>query len=798
MLKNYIKIAARNLLKHKGYSFINIAGLGMGLACCAFILLYVQDELSYDRFHEKADRIYRVVIDAYPPNAPPDCFALASRPVGRTIREEFPEVEHLVRINTWNPVIKQGEAYFYDHDFLFAEPAFFDVFSFPLLKGDPKTALAAPYSLVISETVKRKLFGDADALGQSITLNDSLTFAVTGVMADFPRNSHFKADVLVSFETLNTFQPEDDGWLNLGTYTYVVLKAGVAPEAFAAKIKNLMTQRWGEELQSINFKVDLGLQPLTAIHLHSDRQGEFEANGDISYVYIFSAIALFVLLIACINFMNLATARSMERAKEVGIRKVVGSSRTMLVRQFLSESIFMCVLALVIALVLIVAGRPLFNELSGKEISFETLLEPAYLSGLVAITLLVGILAGSYPAFMLSGFQPMAVLRGAFKRSAAGIALRRSLVVFQFAVSVILIGCTMIVFDQLNYMRTQDLGFDKEQVLVIDAKGLPNNVMAQQYETVKSEFMKDPSVVSAAASAVVPGRGHSVFIFQAEGMAENDSRRAQIVGVDEDYLSTYGIDLMAGRALSNEFETDQNDAALINETAMRNIGWATPEEALGKTITLGDTPRKVVGIVRDYHHNSLKEVLEPMILISIPQTYNYFSLRIDPEKPSQSMAHAEQVWKAMFPGYTFSSFFLDEDYDNQYLAERQLSRIVGVFSFFAILIACLGAFGLAAFTAQQRTKEIGVRKVMGASPINIVALLSKDFTKLVLIAALLAAPVAYFAMERWLGTFPYHTRISIGTFVIAGLLALVIAWLSVSFQSVKAALTNPVKALRYE
>ncbi|HMB92176.1 MAG TPA: ABC transporter permease, partial [Rhodothermales bacterium] len=438
-----------------------------------------------------------------------------------------------------------------------------------------------------------------------------------------------------------------------------------------------------------------------------------------------------------------------------------------------------------------------FNDLAAKDIAFSTLLSPGYIFGLIGIALVVGLLAGSYPAFLLSSFPSIDVLKGTFKSTSRGVVLRKGLVVFQFAISVAMIAATAIVFDQLAYMRNQDLGFDKEQVVVIDGQGLPGSVVAQQFETAKEEFEWLPGVQQVATSTVVPGRGNWLQIYTAEGLAENDSRRAQIIVIDDDYLDTYQIEMVAGRGFSEEFESDQQTGILLNETAVENIGWASPEYALGKTIDL-DTTRTVIGVVKDYHHASLKQTLEPMLFVELPQFFRYFSIRLSSDDLPATMASLEETWNTLFPAYTFESFFLDEDFDNQYRTEQQLTKVFGTFAFLAVLIACLGLFGLAAFTAQQRTKEIGVRKVLGASVPSIVLLLSKEFTYLVLTSVVLAAPVAYFAMDQWLEAFPYRVPISIWVFVGGGLAALLIAWLTVSYQAIKAALTDPVNSLRYE
>ena len=800
MLRNYLKIALRNLRRHAGYSFINIAGLAMGLACCVLIGLFVRNELSYDAFHSDADRVYRVVTSATIPNAPQDFFALTSRPIGAAIRQEYPEAEAVVRLTTWNPIVKDDGQYFYDDDFISAEPALFDVFSFKLLKGDPKTALSEPYSVVLTETTASKYFGELDPVGETLVLNDTLNYRITGIVEDVPENSHFTFDALTSWITGETNNPvTNTEWLALGTYTYVRLKPDTDAQVFESKISDLIMRNFGEQLRSGGIEATVGLEPLTEIYLHSDRKAQIGPTGDVRYIYVFSAIAVFVLLIACINFMNLATARSMERAREVGVRKVVGSSRTALIRQFLSESTLLAVLAMVVSFFLIAAALPLFNEISGKNISFWALISPTWLVALPVLTIVVGFLAGSYPALALSGFRPVEVLKGSFARTGRGVRLRQALVVFQFATSVALIVGTLIVTQQLDYMKNQDLGFDRDQVVVVDATGVPGGpAMANAYRTVKQELGQHPAVRSVSASATVPGRNTWLIIIGAESLPEGDTRRARIVVTDHDYIETMDIEIAAGRMLSEDFATDDTAAALVNESAVENLGWGSNEEALGKWVEVNGNRLTVVGVIKDYHHFSLKEEIEPIIVRILPPTFDYFAVRASTAEMDGVLAHLERTWGRLYPGYPFEYFLLDDDFDTQYAAEDQLTRIFGTFAFIAILIACLGLFGLASFVTTQRTKEIGVRKVLGASVGAIVLLLSRDFAKLVLIALVVAAPLAYFAMDRWLDDFPYRVGITPAVFLIAGFAALLIAVLTISFQSVKAALSDPVKSLRYE
>ena len=800
MLQNYFKIALRTLRKHKGYSFINIFGLAVGLACCFLILLFVQEERSYDQFHDNADRIFRVATSAQPPNdAPLDRFAVTARVVGHTLREDFPEVEAVTRINPWNPSLRVGDEQFYGEEFGFVESSFFEMFTFPFVAGGGAGVLDEPNSVVLSETTARKIFGTTDAVDRTVTLNDSLDFVVTGVMADIPENSHMEADVFVSYAWLRSQNEaaETGQWLNLNGYVYILLKEGVNWRTFEDKIRLLTMDRNGEQLTQIGFHVTHELQPLPEIYLYSDRQAEIGPTGDASYVVLFSAVALFVLLIACINFMNLATARSMERAKEVGIRKVVGSTRAALVRQFLAESVLLCLVALVLAMALIAAVLPLFNTLAEKELAYTALLTPGFLAGLLGVTLVVGLLAGSYPAFVLSSFRPVQVLKGAFRTSSRGAVLRKGLVVFQFAISVALIASTLIVFSQLDYMKSRDLGFTRDPVLVVDAQSAPGNP-ADHYERTKAEFARLADVRQVSASNTMPGNNAWLLIYFAEGLPDTDSRRAQVAVVDHDYVETYGMTMAAGRDFSAEFETDLTEAVMVNELLVEQVGWGTPEEALGKTIRLNGQTRTVVGVLENYHHNSLKLALEPMIFAVIPQTFAFYSLRLDTDNLTRTMSEVERTWERLFPEIPFNSFFLDDNLDQLYRTEQRLSRIFTAFAGLAILIACLGLFGLAAFTAQQRRKEIGVRKVLGATVPGIIGLLSKEFTALVTVAVVVAIPLTYYGMGRWLETFPYHTEIGANIFLVTGLIAVAIAFLTISYQALRAALTDPVRALRYE
>ncbi|MEM6646359.1 MAG: ABC transporter permease [Bacteroidota bacterium] len=798
MLHHYLTIARRTLAKRKGYTFINITGLAVGLADCLLMVLFVQDELSYDRFHTDADQMYRVVLDGQAANAPRDRFAVTSLPIGIALRNNYPEVEAVVRMTTTEGRMQVGEQVFFDDDALLAEASFFDVFDFPLVAGEASQALAAPRSVVLSASMAERLYGSVDqAMGASVQHEDSL-FTVTGVMADWPANSHMQADYLISANTMPIFRAEDDNsWLSVRFFTYLRLKPGTDAEAFEAKITGMVEENYRAVLDQIGLQTWLYLQPVPDIYLHSDRTAEIGPTSNIAYVYVFSAVALFLLLIACINFMNLSTARSMERAKEVGVRKALGSRRSALVRQFLSESVVLSVFALVLAAVLLLALLPAFNSLSGKTLGLMQLVQPWFVASLIGLTLVVGLLAGAYPALMLSGFEPLAILRGRFRSTRSGARLRQGLVVFQFALSVALIIATGVVYKQLAFMQNQNLGFTDEQVVLVDS-GDNAAALTQQIESVKDEYRRDPAVMALSASVQVPGQDMFAQIVGPEGLAEGETRRAGLVLIDDDYVETYEIDVVAGRDFDDAFETDAGEAALLNESAVINFGFGTPEEAIGKRVAAGGVNRTVVGVIGDYHHLSLQQAIEPMMLIPSGMGYGMLSLRIRPENLDATLARLEQTWTQLFPEAPFAYTFLDDAFAEQYTAEQRLMRVFSVFAGLAILIACLGLFGLAAFTAEQRTKEIGVRKVLGATVGGIVLLLSRQFTILVLVGFAVAAPLAYFAMDRWLDTFPYATSMGIGLFVGAAVLAVLVAFSTVAYQAIRAALIDPVRALRYE
>ncbi|MGH7496485.1 MAG: ABC transporter permease [bacterium] len=795
MLKNHLKIALRNLLKHKAYAFVNVAGLAVGMTCCILILLFVQDELSYDQYHENAGRIYRVYRSKTA--NPSEGFALVGAPWAPALVRDYPEIARALRFRHLDrSLLGHGDRRFYEEGGLYADSTLFEVFSFPLIQGDPKTALARPNTVVLTEAMAQKYFGDENPIGNSLTLNNKSELQVTGVMKNVRRNSHFRFDFLISFATYNAWDLNE--WRMNNFYTYLLLAKDLSAPALEEKLPDFVAKYMGQQAQSA-FTVHL--QPLTTIHLHSQLLGELEANGDVAYVYIFSAIAFFVLLIACINFVNLATARSARRAPEVGLRKVVGALRSQLMRQFLGESILLSFLALLFTIGLAELFLPAFNLLSGKELRMDYTAQPALALGLIGMALLVGVISGAYPAFFLSSFRPVAALKGKLRTDASGALLRKGLIVFQFAISVALIIGTGVVYRQLQYIHNKKLGFNKEQVLVVRMRG---ETVRQNYESVKSELLRHPEVLSVAGASGKLGGGEWGMSFRYEGAQNDAGLDANVVVVDYDYLETLQIKIVAGRNFSRNFATDAGEAFIINETAARQLGWDNPiNKYLEKPIrnqdgTWGRQRGRVIGVVQDFHFRSLHEQIKPMVMFMQPAFLGYLLVRIQSTDLPTTLAAIEDTWRALDPNLPLDSFFLEEGFDQMYRSEQRLGKIFGVFSFLAVCIAGLGLFGLASFTTEQRTKEIGVRKVLGATVSGIVLLISKEFTKLVLVAFVVAAPVAYFVMNRWLQDFAYRTEVGWWVIAAAGVLALVIALATVSTQAIKAALANPVEALRYE
>ena len=809
MFKNYLKIALRTLRKQIGYTSINLIGLAVGIACGLLILLFVRDELGFDRFHEKADQIHRVVLTGHfagnDLNAP-----ITPAPMAAALVADFPEVLTATRISpprfTGQMMVQRDDKKFLEEGLAFVDSTFFDIFTFPLLQGNPKTALEAPRTIVLTQSMAEKYFSGEDPINQTLILADTSTYRVTGVIADVPSNSHFQFDFLASITSLGP-QALNEFWISNNFFTYLVLQPGYDPAQLEAKLTAFFKQYAGPQIYEalgISFDefvaggntLNYSLQALTDIHLHSHMQFELSPNGDITYVYLFSVVAVFILLIACINFMNLATARSAGRAKEVGMRKALGSSRAQLVRQFLTESTLLAFLATVLAVGLVVLLLPSFNTLAGKEISAAFLGTAPVLLGLVALAVMVGFLAGSYPAFYLSAFRPATVLKGTIQAGKRRSLLRDGLVVFQFAISIGLIAGTLVVYNQLNYVRNKTLGFDKEHVVVIQRA----QELDDQTTAFKQELLTHSAVVSVSSMSSMPGGLIGQTAYQPEGASGNETFIMAPVFADFDYAKTLGMEIATGRDVSRDFATDTT-VYLINEAAVKALDW---EDPLGKhLVQIGATQSgafngEIVGVLKDFHFASLHQEIGALTVRVFEGPLPFIAVRIRPDDIPGALSFMEEKWRTFAPDQPFEYSFLDQDFDALYQAEQRLGKIFIAFAIFAILIACLGLFGLASFTAEQRTKEIGVRKVLGASVPQLVVLLSKEFTLLVVIAFVIAAPLSFFAMKDWLKEFAYHANIGLEIYVLAGVLALVIAWLTVSYQSIRAAMANPVDSLRYE
>ncbi len=808
MLKNYLKVALRNLWKNKGFSAINIIGLSVGLATCLLIMLYVTDELSYDKYNKKADRIYRVDGDLqFGGNH--FILAVVPEPMGPTLKKDYPEVEQYVRFRGYGGfLVKKGNENVHEEKVIYVDSTLFDVFTLPMIAGDPKTALKDPNSVVITEKIAIKYFNTIDVVGKSLVINDTGNLKITGVIKNIPSQSHFNFDFFVSLNgSIQSW--EVNSWLSNNENTYIVLKKGADPKVLESKFSAFVEKyMYPQAFSVLNIKKDefaksgnyarYALTPLTAIHLHSDKVAELGANSSIQYVYIFSAIAIFILLIACVNFMNLSTARSSNRAKEVGVRKVLGSLRNNLIKQFLTESILISLIALILAGLLAWVLLPYFNQIANKEIGIGLFSKSWLLPSLIGLMLLVGLLAGSYPAFYLSSFKPIVVLKGklasGFKRSW----LRSGLVVFQFWISIILIIGTIVIYNQLHFIQNKKLGYNRNQVLILENTD-PLGTQAKAFE---NELLKLSGVQSATITGFLPTsdwRSDSP-LFPDASLDQKSAVSSQIWTVDENYIPTLGMQMAKGRNFSKQFLTDSS-AVIINEAAAKLLGFADP---INKPLYyLTDIKNKtivtyhIVGVVKDFNYNSLRQTVTPLALLYGNQT-SKIALKINTSNIKGLIVQIENKWKVMAPGQPFNYSFMDEQFNNQYRTEQRISQISISFSILAILIACLGLFGLVTYAAEQRIKEIGIRKVLGASVVNLVSMLSKDFLKLVTISALIAFPVAWWAMHKWLQDFAYRVQIGWWIFAVAGLIALTIALLTVSFQAVKAALTNPVKNLRTE
>jgi putative ABC transport system permease protein len=803
MFRNYFKITWRNILRHKGFSFINISGLAVGMACCILIMMYVIEELSYDNFHEKGPRIYRAnTISSIGTNR--RSFAVVPSVFSEEMAASMPEIEYSTRL------MSEGLSRFryknQEHDIsnlAFVDPSFFQIFSYDFAAGDPRSALDNPDSMVITEEIARRVFGEKDPLGEILTPvvqnTDVNPLQVTGVLKNVPKNSHLRFDALININGFQYIMKSDrtpDFLLDpyyCRLETFFLFKRDTAIPELEKKINRIAQSKWGEIYKERGTTREFFLLNIRDIHLHSPNEDEPVPAGDIKNVYLFSAIALLVLLIACFNFINLSTARSANRATEIGIRKVIGSQRSQLMKQFLCESILMSIIGLFIGVLLVFLVLPFFNNLLNKEIEISALFNFSVLIGILSVVVLTGFVAGSFPAFILSAFDPIKVLKGKMRSASKNRLLRKTLVVFQFAMSIFMIAGVITIVKQLDFIKNKNLGFHREQMAVITAPGNASDVLRQR-------ILQNPGVESVSFSLNVPGIfiAYHAFNPSPEDTQKETLRAFQMIA-DYDFLETYGLEVKWGRDFSKEYSTDVDDAIVINEKTAEMLGWG--EDAIGKklyNVAEKNREKTVIGVVRDFHIASLKEEISPVVLELNPTVYRYVSVRLHPGNIPQTLASLENIFHEVQPNQEFSYYFIDDAFRQMYPEEDKVGQIYLSFGLLAIFVACLGLFGLSSFSAAQRTKEIGIRKILGASIREIVIMLSKEFTTLILAANFIAWPLAYFIMQGWLRSFAYRIPVTWDIFLLSGIIAIAVALLTISQQSIRAAVSSPVDALRYE
>ncbi|HTB24920.1 MAG TPA: ABC transporter permease [Puia sp.] len=796
MIKNLIRIAFRNFKKDKWYSILNILGLTIGITFSLFLIFYITDELNYDRYNEKADRIVRIVSYIQEKDKNTN-WTVTQLPLAATLKKDFPEVEEATRLlGKERTLFKKGTDGFYETKIYYADSNIFNIFTCRFLEGNPANALKNPNSIVITKTLAEKYFGkNEQVVGKTMKTVYDL-YKVTGVIEDVPQNSHLRFDMLISFSTiLKGNNNGNDNWGSFNNFTYVLLKPGTSPEAFNKKLIPMYDKYMAPIFAKFNVKIQYGVMPITYIHLHSTLEGEPEEVGDMSYIRIFSAVAFFMLLIACINYMNLTTARSARRAKEIGIRKVAGSTKKQLVGQFLSESLLTAFIALLLSIILVILLLPAFNSISGKAFTMHTLLQPFNIILLVSILLFTGLVGGSYPAFYLSSFEPVSILKGALSKASGNVNLRRSLVVIQFSISMIMLICTWVVHAQLSYLRKKDVGFNKDQVMTItvntgeDERG--------KIFAMNNELRNLPGVKTVGTGNNYPGTpGLNLNLFTVQTNTGHVDKGIEDYGIDENFLSALGIPIVKGRNF--EGPADTLHSILVNEAMVKHFAW---DNAIGKRVTFpGDTSNhylEVVGVVKNFNQKSLYNTIAPLLLFYSPNS-NIIQVKLNPGDIKTSIAKAEAVWKKYFTQLPFEYKFLDEDFNTQFAADQKRGKIFAAFSVLTIIITCLGLLGLTAFTTQQKQKEISIRRVLGASIAEVVALITRNYLWLSLIAAFIAFPVAWFFMNNWLNIFPYNAGLSPVPFILSALVIVITAVVTATFHSARAAVASPAKILKTE
>ena len=792
MFKNYLIVALRTVKRQKIYSFINILGLAIGIACCLMIYLYVSYEMSYDKFHPDYSRIYRVATDSRFQSRS-HVWALTPAPLVPVLEEDFPQIEQAARIlSKGRGVVEKDRQLSFADRIFYADPKVFDLFGISFLNGESSTALLRPRTMVITQSFSGIHFGKNNPIGQTLTI-DSDEYEITGVVPDPPSNTHIRYNILMNIDDL----AEDShmtSWNHMYLYSYIKLKKGIEPKDFEEQIRHIADIHTMDRGGTKGLRQEYFLQQIGNVHLRSHLIAEMDRPGSPLYLYIFSAVGCVILLLACINFMNLATARSAYRAKEVGMRKVIGAHRKQLVSQFLGESLITAIFALLLSVFIAEIMRPYFNELSGEKFLFIDFFQPGVLVLLIVFALFAGLVAGSYPAFLLSAFKPVIILRGFSRSGNRSAVLRKTLVIFQFAVSVFLIICTFIIYSQLNFMKEYPLGFEKEQKIVIPVR----EDISAKYENIKSEFLSHPTIQRATVSSSIPGWGIHMHFFKMSEGNNTEERSLNHLYVDYDFLETYKIEVLTGRSFQKEMRTDASDAYVVNESAVKVFDLDSHKEMIGKTIDCGDIPKRIIGIINDFHFYGLQGTVDPLVLEIKPSKFSFLTLSMNTESLSETFSFLEEKWRELFPSHPLEYSFLDEDYNLQYRSEERTGKLFAVFTFLGFFIAGLGLFGLASFTSEQRTKEIGIRKVLGASVSKIAMSMTLDFIKWILVASFVSWPFAFWVSKKWLEDFAYRIHIPVAAFIIASLIAFFIALSTVSYQALKAAVSNPVDVLRYE
>jgi len=807
MFKNYFTIAWRNMKRHKAYSAINILGLAIGIAACMLILQYVWLELSYENFQEKGDRIYRIQQDRYDSGKLSTQWAAGAYAVGNSFKEAIPEIEDYVKlVQNGRVTVDINHQPVKIEKVFYATVSFFNIFTYPLVAGDKNTALKDPYTVAVSVSTANRIFGTTNIIGKSIKMNNRIvSYTVTAVYNDAPVNTQLKPDILLSYATfLNRSRSDQNdpetAWEWDGCLTYVLLQKGAIPKTVERKFLPIVDKFVGADMKKYNSGVTYRLQPLKDIHLYSNYMLEPDSNGDGKTVYLLLGIALFIVIIAWVNYINLATARAMTRAREVGVRKAIGSFRTQLIIQFLSEAAVLNGFALLFALLIVILAIPGFNALSGQHISFGLFSQGRFWLSLTTLFITGVFLSGLYPAFVLSGFKPVEVLKGSIGGTKQSSGLRKSLIVFQFATSLFLLIGTVTVYQQIQYMRKQSLGINIDQTLVVNAPivGVDSTYL-RKMNAFKENLSQYPFVKNATVSTSIPGEPVQWNAGGIKLVGADDSKQKQyrVIGVDYDYLKTYDLKLIAGRDFSKSFGTD-NSAVIFNRKGIEQLGFNNPEEALNKRIDFWGAQYTIVGVTENFHQQSLREAYEPLILRLIPDVNGYLSVKTEASQAAKTIELVKAQWNSFFPGNTFEYFFLDDHFNSQYRADQHFGQVFGIFTGLAILVACMGLFGLASFTTLQRSKEIGIRKVLGSSVTNILKLLYREFATLLLIAFVIATPIAWITTSNWLQSYAFRINVHWLYFVIPLILMILIAFITVSFQSIKAAIANPVKSLRSE